>query len=80
MADTLSPPAVARRWGCKPSRVVALCRAGALRAFTLSPPTARRPRWRITAEAVREFEARQHVSQAPPQRRRKRDVEIIKFF
>lgn len=57
-----TPPQVARRWGVKPERVLSLIRAGRLRAFVLPVVTHRpgaqsRPRFRITPEAVADFES-----------------------
>jgi hypothetical protein len=53
---TLTPPEVAVRWKCKPETVVRLLRSGILRGFTVSPPGAKRPRWRVTLDAVRAYE------------------------
>lgn len=52
-----TPPQLARRWGCTPGAVLALIKSAALAAFTISPPGSRRPRWKITEESVRDYEA-----------------------
>lgn len=83
MADAyLTPPELARRWRCTPETILAHIRAGRLRAFTLSPPTAKRPRWRIASSAVEEFE-NVHTAQQPvksPRRsRRKRDAGYVEY-
>lgn len=78
-----TPPQVAKRWHCTPERVLQLIRAGRLRAFTLSPASSRRPRWRITEDAVAEFERgdnRATPAPAKPAPRRRRPADYIEFF
>ena len=57
MSAILTPPEVARRWKCSSESVLGLLKAGRLKGFSASPPTAKRPRWRVTLKAVEEFEA-----------------------
>lgn len=52
-----TPPELARRWRCTPETVLAKIHRGELRAFTLSSQTAKRRRWRITPDAIAEYEA-----------------------
>ena len=66
-----TPPEQAREWRCSVERVISLIKSGELKAFTLSPPTCTRPRWRIPLEAAEEFE-RTHGVQQPPKSARKR--------
>ena len=54
----LSPPKLARRWGKKPQAVLALIKSGELRALDLRAAGAKVPRWRISPEALAEFEAK----------------------
>lgn len=76
-----TPPALAKIWRCDPATVLSHIRAGRLRAFTLSPPGCSRPRWRITAEAVEEFERRQsHQTPPRPKPRARRPKNVIEFF
>jgi hypothetical protein len=53
----LSPPMIAKRWGCKPESVIRLLQAGALCGFTVSPPGTKRPRWRVSLDALLKYEA-----------------------
>jgi hypothetical protein len=77
----LTPPTLARRWGCSPERILSLIRAGALQAFNLSQGK-QRPRYRITPEAVLAFEMRRAAQMTPPvsRRRAKPTEQIIEFF
>jgi hypothetical protein len=42
-----TPPVVAKRYGIKPERVIAMIRAGVIRAIDVASPGCRRPRFRI---------------------------------
>ena len=70
-----TPPQVATRWKCKPETVRRLLERGALRGFTLAPPGTRRPRWRVTLDAILEYEEGTPKSKPariqPPQRARR---------
>jgi len=69
LSITVSPPQLARRYGVKPSRVIAWIRAGELAAINIGGGG--RPRYRITPEAIREFEA---VRSTGPRRTRHRST------
>lgn len=56
MAAHLTPRDVAQQWQCHPDTVTKLCRRGLLRALRIGTA------WRITPEAVAEYEAR-HTSE-----------------
>ncbi len=58
----LTPPELAARWHCKPETVIAAIRRGELLAFNLASPGCRRPRYRISPEAIEEFERRRSVA------------------
>lgn len=76
-----TPPQVAERWGVKPESVIALIRRGSLPAFTVSPPTSRRPRWKITEAAVADFEnGRQEPQAATTKRPRRKQGDVIAFY
>jgi hypothetical protein len=84
-ARYLTPPELARRWRMKRDRVLALIRSGALRAFDASKNPGKaggRPRWRISPQAIAEFEAaRAPVAPDPePARRPRRQDDYIKFY
>jgi len=74
MADpsTFLPRELADRWRCSLDAIYGLIHAGQLRAFQISPPGAKRPSYRIPADAVIEHESRQSQQPPPkPTRRRK---------
>jgi len=60
-----TPQEVAELWQCTTEHVLDLIRSGRLRAFSLSKPGSKRPRWRISADAIAEYESR-HQAGAPP--------------
>ena len=84
MSAILTPPQIADRWGVSPESVLGLLKRGALKGFTTSPPTAKRPRWRVTLSAVEAYEAGEvqvAPSPAPSARRRSRQPSgVIEFF
>lgn len=64
-----------QRWGCRPAKVRALIKAGALEAFTLGN------RILISAEAVAAYERSQRVVPARPKRSRAvKDPDYIEYF
>jgi hypothetical protein len=77
--QVMTPPALAKRWGCKPSTVIALIRAGRLAGFNLGHGL-KRPRYRIAPEAVAAFELASGTAQSSKRRRRKAEEDVIPFF
>lgn len=77
MSVTFTPPAVAKRWACKPETVRKLIEAGVLRGFSVSPPGTRRPHYRITLDAVLAYESGEtsKPTEAKPRRSRRRRAE-----
>lgn len=77
----LTPPQVARRFGCKPETVLGWIRNGELAALNLARRGTLRPRYRISPQALADFELRRTVvprlKSAPP--RRRHHPEIKKF-
>ncbi len=51
-----TPPELAKLWRVSPEKIVLLIRGGQLRAFDAAAPDSRLPRFRVPAEAVRNFE------------------------
>ncbi len=81
MLSTFNPQSLAKRWNTSAESVLNLIRTKKLRAFTLSPAGSKRPRWKVSADAVAEFEAGQTTtSVAKPQRRQKQPAGIIQFY
>ena len=76
----LTPPAVAQRLGVDPARVIGWIRAGRLRAINLSDGELR-PRFRIDPADLDDFlRAREVVARPKPQRRRRKDPNVIEFY
>jgi hypothetical protein len=67
----LTPPEVAKRWKAKPETVRRLLETGQLCGFTISPPGTKRPRWRVTFDAVLAYESGD-VAKAPDTAARRR--------
>ena len=79
LPPTYGPPAIAKRLGVKPERVIAWIRAGKLQAMNVASPGCIRPRYRITPEALADFEASLMV--IPPTRpARRRATAKRRFF
>lgn len=66
-----TPPQLAAEYGCSSETIHSHIKAGRLKAFSLSPPNCKRPRWLISPEAVAEFE-RTYAYQTTPKPRRSR--------
>jgi Helix-turn-helix domain len=84
MSDrALTPRQVAERYGVGVHKILSMIDAGIIVAIDMRSPGSSRPRWRITAEAIADFE-RRRVAQpkaAPtPRRRRASPSGIIEFF
>jgi hypothetical protein len=72
---------VAARYGVTEHTVLGWVAAGDLRALDVRRAGARRPRWRVTPEALAEFEARRSPAAAvAPRRRRQRPADVIEFY
>ena len=77
-AETLSPPEVARRYGVSPDTVRAWIAAGQLHATNVGKGKCR-PRYRVPVEALKELDAKRPariVPKVPPQRRRRRTLDL----
>jgi excisionase family DNA binding protein len=73
---------VAEHYGVTAGTVLAWLRSGELRAINVGRRVgARKPRWRITPEALAAFERRRTPSPTPaPTRRRKRAADHVMFY
>jgi hypothetical protein len=61
--------------------VLAWIRLGDLRAIDVSRIRGRRPKWRVSAEALAEFEAARTPAPSPPQpRQKKQAADVITFY
>lgn len=79
---TYGIPDVCERYGVSEGTVLSWIHAGELRAINVGrTPGARKPRWRVTAQALEDFEAaRSAVPPAPRQRRRRQRDDVIEFY
>ncbi len=79
---TLSVRAVCERYGVSEHTVLGWIRSGELRAINVGRRLgAKKPRWRITAEALDAFEVlRTPTAPSPRARRRKRSADVIEFY
>jgi excisionase family DNA binding protein len=71
------------RFGVGEHTVLGWIRSGELKAMNVGrSPGGKKPRWRISAEAVSDFELRRTPAPAAmtPQRRRRIASSVIKFF
>jgi len=79
----LTPSQVAERWSCSTERVLGLIHGGHLKAFSISNPGSKRPRYRISESAVKEFEDAASTQPPPkpkrPQKKPKSD-HVIEFY
>lgn len=76
--STLTVRQVAERYGVNVSKVLAWIAAGTLLAVNIAQRSGGRPRWRITTEAVEQFElARSSAPQPRAVRRRKVQAQAV---
>ncbi len=83
MADrALTVKEVCERYGVGEHTVLGWIRTGELRAINCGRrPGAKKPRWRITTEALAAFELRRTLSPPPPRtRRKKRQAQVVEFY
>lgn len=52
----ITPPQLAKRYGCDPTKIIRAIERGDLAAINLAEPGTVRPRYRITPEAIAAFE------------------------
>lgn len=74
---------VAERYSVDEHTVLAwITKTGELRALSVSKkPGSRKPRWRITPEALTSFESLRTHSPPPPRtRRRRQPADVIEFY
>lgn len=73
---------VCERYGVGQATCLTWIRRGELRALNVArSPAAKRPTWRITEEALQDFELIRNHAPPPPTRRRRRKQEgILEFY
>lgn len=75
LTPMFTPPQLAQRYGVKPSKILGWIKSGELQAINIATKVARRPRYRISHEAVAAFEEARSANRKPKPRRRRRDRE-----
>lgn len=83
LSATHSPAEFAARHGCKVDKVLGWIDSKELAAInTAANPHGAKPRWRITEEAIADFERRRSTVVAAPSlsRKKRQDAEVIQFF
>ena len=77
----LTPPAVARIYKVDPDTVRGWLSSGELRGLNVARRNCRRPRWRISPEALQEFERlRAAVPKIEPKRTKRKQVTGKEWF
>jgi hypothetical protein len=69
-----------RRWRVGPDKIHGFLRRGELVGVNLATSLSAKPQWRITREAVEEFEKRRSSQPLPKPQRRRRQKPGIDFF
>ena len=82
MSNTLSVRDVCERYGVTEHTVLQWIKSGELRAVNVGrSPGSKKPRWRITAEALAQFELGRETTAPPAKTRRpKRKANVIEFY
>jgi excisionase family DNA binding protein len=81
MSSTLSVHDLTERYGVSEHTVLGWIRSGELRAVNVGRrPGGKKPRWRITQEALQAFEAIRTPTSPPPRARRKKPADVIEFY
>jgi hypothetical protein len=81
----LTPPEVALRWRVSAEKVVAMIRGGQLAAMNVASAKSSRPRFRISVQAVQDFEHGRAAIVAPVPRaegtrRSKQELKLQRFI
>jgi excisionase family DNA binding protein len=82
MSSTLSVRDVCGRYGVSEHTVLRWIHSGELRAVNVGRrPGAKKPRWRITQDALAAFEALRTPTPPPPRtRQRRQSADVIEFY
>jgi hypothetical protein len=82
MPVKITPPILAKRYGCDVKKIRTWIESGELRAFDASTKRDKKPRYLIDETDVQVFELSRQVQPPPPRvnRRRPHDPSVIQFF
>ena len=75
----ITPPQYAARLGVKPAKILGFISSGLLAAIDIAGPGAMRPRYRISPDAIAQFERRRSAGPLPKPIRRRRPATIKDF-
>lgn len=79
-SDTyVTPPQYARSRGVKPAKVLAWIASGELVGVNMADSPSGRPRWRISPEAIENFERRRSSQPTPKPTRKRRLPAVPKY-
>ena len=79
--EYLTPPQVSALLGVGHEKLLAWIHSGELRAVDLSATRGKRPRWRISRQALDDFLSRRSASPpAKPRQRRRQPDNVITFY
>jgi excisionase family DNA binding protein len=80
-ADYLTPPEIARRYRVKPSKVVRWIKSGELVGVDVADRGSKRPRFRVSPEALEKFLAARSTRKPEQVARRRRTPEpLVDYF
>ena len=81
MSKTLTVKDLCERYGVNEHTVLGWIRSGELRAINVGRKAgSKKPRWRVTPEALASFELLRSHTPPPPRTRRKRQTDVIEFY
>jgi len=76
----ITPPQLARRYGCKPTKVLGWIQSGELRAIDAATVRGGRPRYLIDEKDIEAFEVARAVTPPRPIVQRRRKTALKEFF
>jgi excisionase family DNA binding protein len=78
---TITVKEASERYGVEEHTVLGWIRSGELRALNVGRTLGKKkPRWRITAEALAAFELLRTPTPPPPRTRRRKQTDVINFY
>jgi len=82
MNNHLTPPKIAKMYGCNVYKILTWIRNGELKAINIATKLGGRPRYIVKREELEAFERRRQVQPPPPivRRRRRKDPNVIEYF
>lgn len=75
----LSPPKIAKRFGVKADTVRSWIHSGELRAINVAPSGSTKPSFRVSDEAIAEFQLKRGTQPPAPTRRRRKPSAVKQY-